>query len=89
MTCFVESSRDYYGLLFCFIEIAVFDGSKASTAMCCRRTGGSAPAAQPVQAVAMTSATRKSRRGGDGAHELFRPLNADAIVSHLIRGAQW
>ena len=22
MTCFVESSQDYYGLLFCFIEIA-------------------------------------------------------------------
>ena len=64
----------------------VFDGSKASTAMCCRRTGGSAPAAQPVHAVAMTSATRRSRRGGDGAHELFRPPNADGIVPHLILG---
>ena len=64
----------------------ILDGSKASTAMCCRRTGGSAPAAQPVQAVAMTSATRRSRRSGDGAHELFRPPNADGIVPHLILG---
>ena len=31
-------------------------------------------------------ATRGSRRGGDGAHELFRPPNADGIVPHLILG---
>ena len=64
----------------------ILDGSKASTAMCRRRAGGSAPAAKSVAVETMTSATRRSRRSGDGAHELFRPPNADGIVPHLILG---
>jgi hypothetical protein len=58
----------------------------ASTAMCRRRAGGSAPAAQSAAVETMPSATRGSRRSGDGAHELFRPPNADGIVPHLILG---
>ena len=66
--------------------MVILDGSKASTAMCRRRAGGSAPAAQSVAVETMPSATRGSRRSGDGAHELFRPPNADGIVPHLILG---
>ena len=42
--------------------------------------------AKSVAVETMTSATRRSRRSGDGAHELFRPPNADGIVPHLILG---